>query len=248
MKHIFATTMILTGALLAGGCASKKYVRNTTAPIQAKLDQVGEQTNKNSQAIEQTNAEVKQVDQKAQAGISGAKEAAMTADNHAKEADSHAGEAMTKANQANEGLSRTNQDLRGLRSQISNLDDYKQAKDATIPFKFNQYRLTDDDRQQLDQLVSDVSKYKRYFVTVKGYTDQTGSAEYNEGLSRRRADAVMEYLVGRHNVPLYRIHMLGLGQMNPVDSGRTSAARAKNRRVEVTVYCADQVIAQAQSN
>ena len=44
MKHIVATTCILTGALLSAGCATKKYVRNTTAPIQAKVDQVGEQT------------------------------------------------------------------------------------------------------------------------------------------------------------------------------------------------------------
>ena len=40
--------MVLTGAMLAGGCATKKYVRNTAAPIQAKVDQVGEQTNRNS--------------------------------------------------------------------------------------------------------------------------------------------------------------------------------------------------------
>jgi outer membrane protein OmpA-like peptidoglycan-associated protein len=247
MKHIFATT-ILTGALLTGGCATKKYVGNTTAPIQAKLDQVGAQTTKNGQAIEQTNGEVKQFDEKAQSGISAAKEAAMTADNHAKEADTKAGEAMTKANQANEGVAKARQDLDGLRTVVSDLDDYKQAKDANIAFKFDKYHLTDEDKQQLDQVVSDVSEYKRYFITVKGYTDQIGAAEYNEALSRRRADAVAQYLVGQHNIPLYRIHMLGLGEMNPVDPGKTRAARAKNRRVEVMIYSADQVVAQAQTN
>ena len=51
MNAFLATTCIVTGALLAGGCATKKYVQNTTAPIQAKVNQVGEQTGRNSQQI-----------------------------------------------------------------------------------------------------------------------------------------------------------------------------------------------------
>jgi hypothetical protein len=72
MKAFLATTFIVTGALLAGGCASKKYVRNTTAPIQAKVDQVGEQTTQNSTHIQETRDQVKQVDDRAQSGISAA--------------------------------------------------------------------------------------------------------------------------------------------------------------------------------
>lgn len=241
MKRTLVTTFVLTGALLAGGCATKKYVRNTAAPIQAKVDQVGDQTTKNGQAIEQTNQEVKQVDERAQSGIGAAKEAATTADNHASEAMKKATEVGDTAAKAN---AKTNEDLAGLRSVVANLDDFKQAKDVVIPFKFDKYRLTDEDRQHLDQLVSDMNQYKRYFITVKGYTDHVGSSAYNEGLSRRRADAVVEYLVGQHNVPLYRIHMLGLGDMNPVDQAKTREARAKNRRVEVKVYSADQALAQ----
>ena len=54
MKTLLATTCVLAGTLLAGGCATKKYVRNTSAPIQAKVDQVGEQTNQNSTQIADT--------------------------------------------------------------------------------------------------------------------------------------------------------------------------------------------------
>ena len=79
MRVILATTCILTGALLAGGCATKKYVRNTTAPVQAKVDQVGEQTTRNGQQIEDTRNQVKQVDEKAQSGIGAAQERAVTA-------------------------------------------------------------------------------------------------------------------------------------------------------------------------
>ena len=75
MKAFLATTCIVTGALLAGGCASKKYVRNTTAPIQAKVDQVGEQTTTEYYGqIQDTRNQVKQVDERAQSGISAAQE------------------------------------------------------------------------------------------------------------------------------------------------------------------------------
>ena len=93
MKTLLLTTCILTGTLLAGGCATKKYVRNTTAPIQAKVDQVGDQTNQNSSQITDTRNQVKQVDERAQSGISAAQEKAATA-------DQHAGDAMNKANQS----------------------------------------------------------------------------------------------------------------------------------------------------
>ena len=76
-------------------------------------------------------------------------------------------------------------------------------------------------------------------MTVEGYTDSTGDKAYNEALSRKRADAVVNYLVAKQNVPIYRIHMIGLGEDKPVDEAKNRAARAKNRRVEVKVLTAD---------
>src|SRR5512142_1583332 len=108
MKSLLAITCILTGALVAGGCATKKYVRNTTAPIQAKVDQVGEQTTQNSTQIQDTQTTVKQVDERAQSGISAAQERASTADQHAQEA-------MTKATQANQLGEQNQQALASLR-------------------------------------------------------------------------------------------------------------------------------------
>jgi len=84
---------------------------------------------------------------------------------------------------------------------------------------------------------------KRFFIAVEGYTDSTGSRDYNEVLSRHRADSVVEYLVGKHDIPIYRIHMVGLGPEKPVDEAHNRAGRAKNRRVEVKVFSADQVTA-----
>src|SRR5882757_5181912 len=137
MKAFLATTCIVTGSLLAGGCATKKYVRNTAAPIQAKVDQVGEQTTRNGQQIEDTRNQVKQVDEKAQNGISAAQERASSADQHAATADQHAGEAMTRANQANQLGEQNTQALNSLKSVVSNIDDYKLQTTVAVPFQFN---------------------------------------------------------------------------------------------------------------
>jgi OOP family OmpA-OmpF porin len=248
MKGFLATTLIATAGLLASGCATKKYVRNTAAPIQAKVDQVGEQTNKNGVAIEDTRTQVKQVDDRAQQGISAATERASTADQHAMTADQHAGEAMNRANQAQSGVDETRRGLEGLRQTIANIDDYKLQTSVSVPFKFNKYTLTPDAKQDLDKLVGDVKSDKRFFIAVEGYTDRIGSEQYNDELSRRRADAVTGYLVAQHDIPIYRIHMIGLGEQKPVEDAKTRAANAKNRRVEVKVFSADQTTSASNGN
>jgi OOP family OmpA-OmpF porin len=241
MKAFLATTFIVTGALLAGGCATKKYVRNTAAPIQAKVDQVGEQTTQNTSSITDTRNQVKQVDEKAQSGISAAQERASAADQHASTADQHAGDAMNKANAAAQVGDQNTQALNSLRAVITNIDDFKMQTTVAVPFKFDKYALTADAKTDLDKLADDVKADKRFFIAVEGYTDSTGSRQYNEALSRKRADAVVEYLVAKHDIPIYRIHMIGLGQEKPVDEAKNTSARAKNRRVEVKVFSADQV-------
>ena len=243
MRVFLATTCIVTAALVASGCATKKYVRNTTAPVQAKVDQVGEQTTHNGQQIEETRNQVKQVDEKATNGISAASERAATADQHAATADQHAGEAMASANQAKQVGDQNTQALEGLRSVISNIDDFKLQTSAAVPFKFNKYALTDDGKADLDKLAGEVKSDKRFFIAVEGYTDSTGSKAYNTELSRKRADAVVTYLVAKHEIPIYRIHTIGLGEEKPIDEAHNREARAKNRRVEVKVFTADQVTA-----
>src|SRR6266849_7221163 len=124
MKTHLALSMVLTGAMLAGGCATKKYVRNTAAPIQAKVDQVGEQSNRNTTGIEETRKEIKSVDEKAQSGISAAKERAMTAENKAGEAMNKATEAGSKAAEAQSLAQKNTQEIASLRNVVSNIDDY----------------------------------------------------------------------------------------------------------------------------
>ena len=239
MRVFLATTCIVAGSLLAAGCATKKYVRNTTAPIQAKVDQVGAQTTQNSQQIEDTKGQVKQVDEKAQSGINAAQERASAADQHAAAADQHAGVADQHATDAMTQAKQASSDLNKLRDVVANIDDYKMQTTASVPFAFDKYVLTASAKEDLDKLTSGLTADKRFVISVEGYTDSTGDRAYNESLSRKRADAVVTYLVAKHDVPIYRIHMIGLGQEKPVDEGKDRAARAKNRRVEVKVFTAD---------
>ena len=243
MKAFLATTCIVTGAMLAGGCATKKYVRNTAAPIQAKVDQVGEQTSRNGQQIEDTRNQVKAVDDKATTGINAATERANSADQHAATADQHAGEAMKSADQANQLGQKNSAELEGLRNTIANLDDYKLQTSVAVPFAFNKYNLSKDAQAELDKFADDTKGGKKFFIAVEGYTDSVGSASYNEALSKRRADQVVNYLVAKHDIPIYRIHTIGLGKERPVEDAKTKDARAKNRRVEVKVFSADQAMA-----
>jgi OmpA-OmpF porin, OOP family len=230
---------LLVGVTMFAGCATKKYVRNSTEPIRGKLDQIGDQANKNTAAIDQNQKEIKAVDERAETGISSARERAMTADNKATEAMNRATEAAKAAAEARAGAARNAAELQSVRDAVSKIDDYKPVAGTTVQFAFGQDKLSEDARNELDNLVAGAMKLKRFTVVVEGFTDHIGSAEYNNVLSRRRASAVVSYLVTRHNIPVYRISMVGLGAQKPVEDGRTRAARSKSRRVEVKIFSAD---------
>lgn len=141
-----------------------------------------------------------------------------------------------KIDVANNKSDRDAHDMNDLRDVVANLDAYKPVRDVAIPFGFDKDILTPEAKQQLDDLVADTSVLKQYFIAVEGFTDKDGTPEYNAALSRRRADRVMQYLVAQHDIPIYRIHLIGLGSQKPVTDSSSRAANAKNRRIEVTIY------------
>ena len=243
MKTHLAMSILLTGAMLTGGCATKKYVRNTTAPIQAKVDQVGEQGNRTATATEENKKEIKAVDERAESGISAAKERAMTADNHAGEAMNKANEAATAAADARAKADQNTTEITSIRNLVANIDDYKPVAETTVNFAFGKDKLSPEAQAALDKLASDRGSMKRFVIAVEGFTDRVGSTEYNNALSQRRANNVVNYLVTKYDIPLYRIYMVGLGSQKPADEGKTREARSKNRRVEVKIYSADQTMA-----
>ena len=243
MKQSFGISMILTGALVSGGCATKKYVQQTAAPVQTAVDHVADQANKQGTTIESHAKDL----ERHETGINAAKERAMSADNHAAEAMTAAQKADQNAMQAQNMSNQNTQAINSLQQTLGNLDDYKLQAEIVVPFGFNKDNLTDEAKEQLNQFVGEHSNAKRYYVAIEGFTDRTGSAAYNDDLSRRRAEHVMAYLITQHNIPVFRVQEIGLGKDKPADEGRSRAARAKNRRVEVRLFTADQEFAMSQS-
>lgn len=236
MNSKFLGSMAIATTLAFSGCATKKYVKNTTAPIQGQVDQVQAKTNDQGKKLDEQGQKIEQQGTQISA-----------TDERAKGADQRAGDAMNRADQAGQKADTANQksdknatEIGDLRQVIANFDEYKPVKDTAVPFAFNKDTLTPEAKQKLDELVTDKAVLKHYFIAVEGFTDKIGAAEYNAALSRRRADRVVQYLVAQHDIPIYRIHMIGLGEQKPVEDAKSRAANAKNRRVEVTVYSADQ--------
>jgi len=83
-------------------------------------------------------------------------------------------------------------------------------------------------------LAANLQRYPDSRVTVVGHTDNTGSAEYNQGLSERRAGAVAAVLRDA-GVPAWRISAVGRGLTQPVASNATAEGRRLNRRVEIII-------------
>jgi len=213
-------TLLLAATMAATvGCASKNYVRQETTPLINKTNELDDMTAKNSR-------DIKDVDARAQAGIQQAQAKAAEVDKKAVAAGQQADQAQTLANNAVNGVA-------SLQNRVANLDNYRVVTEASVLFGFDKDNLTADAKAALDQLANNVPNTKGYIITVEGATDSTGDAEYNYALSQRRADAVIQYLAAQHNVPAYKIYLIGLGKDKPVDSNRTREGRAKNRRVDI---------------
>jgi outer membrane protein OmpA-like peptidoglycan-associated protein len=86
----------------------------------------------------------------------------------------------------------------------------------------------------LSKMGAILKKYPEDVLTVKGYTDSTGSAKVNNPLSEKRADAVKAQLVAA-GVPEGSISTIGMGDASPIGDNKTAAGRSENRRVEVEV-------------
>jgi OOP family OmpA-OmpF porin len=219
MKQISLTLMLAITVAASIGCTTKKYVREQTTPLINKTNELDDMTAKNSR-------DIKDVDQRAQAGIQAVQARASEVDQKALTAGSSADKAQTSANNAVQRVD-------ALSQAVVNLDNYRPVADASVHFGFNKDNLTKEAKEAIDQLASSVSSTKGYIITVEGATDSVGNADYNYELSQRRANAVIQYLASEKNVPAYKIYLIGLGKDKPVESNKTRDGRAKNRRVDI---------------
>jgi len=117
---------------------------------------------------------------------------------------------------------------------ISDLDDYTVQTTATVNFKVASAVLSPDAKAQLDQVATAASSLKGYMIEVTGFASAEGGQKLNKNLSERRAQAVKDYLIEQHNIPLRRLTTsYGYGALQPVADNTTREGREQNRRVEV---------------
>ncbi|HTP86300.1 MAG TPA: OmpA family protein [Bryobacteraceae bacterium] len=216
-------------ALMNQGClATRKNVRAQIAPVQEQVNTVQKDTAANKQAIGDLDRTVAGVDEKAAEAGRKAQEAADAA-NRAQSMASDASQSATAAhNAANQVGSRLDQT-------VANLDNYQLLNTAKVYFGFGKSTLTKDGKEQLDDAIQNLANAKNYVIEVEGYTDKTGSKDYNVALSQRRADAVTRYLA-IHSVPPRKVHVVAIGSEDPNAENGTRAERKENRRVDVRVY------------
>ncbi len=201
------------------GCSSKNYVKSQTAPLVASVNDLDSKTASDHRAIADT-------DERATKGVAGAQSAADTANQHALAAG-------TSADAANSAASGAANRVDSLAGTIANLDTYRQLQDVSVTFGFDKATLTSSDKKDLDALASNLTNTKGYILQLTGGTDSVGDKDYNYKLSQRRADAVVEYLSTKYNVPPHKFYLVGIGKDQQIATDKTAAGRAQNRRVEI---------------
>jgi OOP family OmpA-OmpF porin len=104
-----------------------------------------------------------------------------------------------------------------------------------VNFGFDSTAVEEKYFADLGELAEFLKRFSDVQVDVEGHTDSTGPENYNQILSQRRAQAVVDLLVNQHGIEASRLEAKGFGQSNPVASNDTEEGRAENRRVMATL-------------
>jgi outer membrane protein OmpA-like peptidoglycan-associated protein len=113
-----------------------------------------------------------------------------------------------------------------------------------VLFGFDKSDLTSTAQTNIKQLATILNKYPDTYVRVEGHTDTTGTDAYNNALSERRATAVANYLKAQ-GVAASRVQSFWYGSKQPVVPNNSDANKAKNRRVEFSIYANDKMKSEA---
>jgi outer membrane protein OmpA-like peptidoglycan-associated protein len=169
--------------------ARKKWVRREVDPIKDRTNELDQLQAKNAN-------DIRDVDQRATAGINKAMLAANTADQHAADAANRANAAQGTASSRTDALNGT----------VSNLDQYQKVAATDVPFAAGRTALGPRGKAALDDMASKLTGEKGFIIEIQGYS--RGGVETSQAM----ADSVARYLVTEHQVPLYRIYRTGLGK------------------------------------
>lgn len=196
-----------------------------------------------------------------QAELTAAKEAQMRAEAAAQAAEARAAAAAqqamleAKAQEARDEAARAQAAEAALRAQLlEQLNEVLQTMDtprglvvnmADVLFETGKFALSMDAQLKLAKLAGIIQAHPGLDLAIEGYTDTTGTAEFNMALSQQRADTVRHFLVAQGLSP-DSITSTGFGQDDPIADNNTAAGRKRNRRVEIVV--SGEAIGQQMSN
>ncbi len=113
-----------------------------------------------------------------------------------------------------------------------------------VRFDTNKSTLTAQAKINLNKLTAVFSEYSDTNIEIFGYTDSTGSAEYNLALSQKRAESVKDYLVSK-GLNASRFKTVGLGIADPIATNDTPEGRSQNRRVEFAITANSKMVEEA---
>jgi outer membrane protein OmpA-like peptidoglycan-associated protein len=186
--------------------ARKNYVKRQTGPIRDRVNELDELTSANSKSIKDT-------DQRAQAGIK-------LASDKANEADQHAVDAGNKATAAQQSAQQATTRVQNVENVVSNIDQYKASNETEIRFRPGQTVLSKSAKDALDQMATSVKGQHGYIFEVQGFSSGRGQTAIAN--SQKMADSVVRYLVLSHDIPIYRIYLVGMGNApSPAENAKT---------------------------
>jgi OOP family OmpA-OmpF porin len=135
-----------------------------------------------------------------------------------------------------EGVAENRAETDSLSKRFGELGDYDIIAQDTVYFGVNSSVVYPTGQQTLKAFAAKAKALPSYNILVAGYTDASGNAEYNQQLSERRAQAVIEYLEQKMDIPLYLVLApAAMGFSHPVASNETQEGAAKNRRVVASI-------------
>lgn len=105
---------------------------------------------------------------------------------------------------------------------------------GNISFPTNQYSILPSFYEVLDSVAQVFKEFDKTRIKIAGHTDSQGSDSYNQTLSEKRADSVMQYFVSK-GIARGRMSAYGYGERYPIASNDTPEGRALNRRVELEI-------------
>ena len=202
--------------------ARKKYVARQTQPIRDRINELDELTASNTRAIKDTDA-------RAQQGI-------QLASAKANEADQHAIEAGNKAQAAQQTAQQANTRLNTVEQVVTNIDQYQPTTQTEILFKRGQTVLSEKAKAALDEMATPLKDQRGYVVEVQGFS--AGHGQMAISASQKMAESVVRYLVLNHDIPVYRIYLVGMGNTpapETTSSGEAKPKRTTGGRVEVSL-------------